>query len=406
MDSIDLSKVKLPPIYKRNGRECYLDPIRQKLIYITPEETVRQKVIAYLLQKLHVPKNMVIVEEHLSHYGLKSKDRADIVIRAITKDNEEVPLAVVECKAETVDLDERAFQQAQGYSDALGCIYTVLINGIRDFTFMYDEKTNEYVQIKTLPTYKEMLAGDYVQEDLGELPPRIPYDKLEEELKNEFKDAGDDYYLMDISRHTPFNMALPLFNLWEGLLDIRVKMPTGDYGIFKLIEDYGVRLLSYGNGSGGHFFGPYRSFLVDVNGNTEFYSIGFGTYWKSGWDLNEKPPMTCISVAHDDEKVSHHALQLVAEDNVVVIGKKLKFYHHGRIAIGRIGSGKKVELMEMVSEKYPKIVDGNRYYLGEINSDHLLRLDEPDVIDLVVNLISYSIVRDEYREKVKEEKSK
>ena len=40
---------KMPPIYKRNGRECYLDPIRKKLIYITPEETVRQSVILYLL---------------------------------------------------------------------------------------------------------------------------------------------------------------------------------------------------------------------------------------------------------------------------------------------------------------------------------------------------------------------
>ena len=38
---------KLHPIYKRNGRECYLDPIRKKLIYITPEETARQRVIQY-----------------------------------------------------------------------------------------------------------------------------------------------------------------------------------------------------------------------------------------------------------------------------------------------------------------------------------------------------------------------
>lgn len=33
-------ELKLPPIYHRNGKDCYLDPIRQKLIYITPEERV------------------------------------------------------------------------------------------------------------------------------------------------------------------------------------------------------------------------------------------------------------------------------------------------------------------------------------------------------------------------------
>jgi len=57
--------------------------------------------------------------------------------------------------------------------------------------------------------------------------------------------------------------------------------------------------------------------------------------------------------------------------------------------------------MEMVRNRYPKIIHGNKYYLGSIKNDHLLRLDEPDVIDLIVNLISYSIVRDEFRQVVK-----
>ena len=46
---------KLPKVYKRNGKECYLDPIREKIIYITPEETVRQKVIIHLTENLQVP---------------------------------------------------------------------------------------------------------------------------------------------------------------------------------------------------------------------------------------------------------------------------------------------------------------------------------------------------------------
>ena len=72
---MDLSKAKLPPVYKRNGRDCYLDPIRQRLIFITPEETVRQKVIAYLIDVLKVPPEVIAVEDHLSHYGLKSRNR-------------------------------------------------------------------------------------------------------------------------------------------------------------------------------------------------------------------------------------------------------------------------------------------------------------------------------------------
>ena len=65
--------VKMPPIYKRQGQECYLDPVRQKLIYITPEEKVRQRVIAYLTEELNVPQNAIACEKHLSHYGVETK---------------------------------------------------------------------------------------------------------------------------------------------------------------------------------------------------------------------------------------------------------------------------------------------------------------------------------------------
>ena len=40
---INIAEQPLPEIYNRHGKDCYLDPIRQKLIYITPEETVRQE---------------------------------------------------------------------------------------------------------------------------------------------------------------------------------------------------------------------------------------------------------------------------------------------------------------------------------------------------------------------------
>lgn len=180
-------------------------------------------------------------------------------------------------------------------------------------------------------------------------------------------------------------------------------MPVADYGTFRLIEDYGVRLLSYGNASGGHFFGPYRSFLVECDGNTEFYSIAVTTYWKSS---NPDAVKTCLVVAHDDEKEAHHALQLVIDENLIVSGKNVDFYHHGRIAVGRMGSGKIDELRQFVAEKRPDLISGKKFYLGRLVNDRLWRMDDPEVIKLIVNLISYSMIRDEYREFVKRNKKK
>ena len=382
------------PIYKRNGRECYLDPIRQKLIYITPEEKIRQKTLSFLIYTLSVPQYTIAVEEHLSHYGIDTKKRADIVVHEVDNENNFHPICVVECKAEDVYLDDNVAKQALTYCDLIEADYAMITNGVDQICYKYDAKTNQYINIKEIPTYTEMIQREYTPLEEYELPPRIPFEDLEDYLKKEFSKDEDGFYGEDISSQTPIKLAVPAFNFLEGLLDTRVKMPKRNYGLFELIEDYGVRMLTYGNGSGGEFFGPYRSFLVKVNGNTEFYSLAVTTYCKS---TSPEKVKTCICVAHDDEKTAHHSLQLVVDDNLSMVNNVVTFRHHGRIAIGRSGSGKIEELRRFVAERYPQIIDGNKFNLGQLTHDRLWRLDDEEVIKVVANMISYAIVRDEYR---------
>ena len=115
---MDIEKVIMPSTYMRNGKEHVLDPIRQRLILITPEEVVRQKVIQCLMHELNVPREMLRVEEPLVHYGLKTKLRADIVIEYFDeKDSAFKPVAIVETKAPNVALGTREFEQVQQYAD-------------------------------------------------------------------------------------------------------------------------------------------------------------------------------------------------------------------------------------------------------------------------------------------------
>lgn len=399
LNRIDLSQTILPPIYIRDGKECYLDPIRQKLIFIKPEETIRQRVISYLRDMLKVPERLMTVEEPLSHYGIETKNRADIIIRALDQEGYSIPLAVVECKAPMVALDEKAMNQMLGYSDDLSAMYVMLTNGTDCFCYRWDEKENQYLDIPSLPSYSDMLEGKFIEEEVGLPPERLPFDQLEPFLREAWAEEVKENTFGEIGRKTPVSLAVPVFNLLEGLLDYRVKMPIADYGLFRLVEDYGVRMLSYGNAAGGLFFGPYRSFLVDINGSTEFFSISIASYGR--FENEDLAAKTTINVARDNEKISHHSLQLVVDDNCDVSGDEVHFYHNGRIAVGRIGSGKKAELRALVEKLYPRIIEGDRYYLGKIRNNHLLRLNEPDVVDLLVNLISYSIVRDEYRKILK-----
>lgn len=43
----ELEKVSLPVTYYRNSKKCFLDPYRKRLIEITPEEIVRQRMANY-----------------------------------------------------------------------------------------------------------------------------------------------------------------------------------------------------------------------------------------------------------------------------------------------------------------------------------------------------------------------
>ena len=385
---VNLNSQRLPQTYIRNNKDCYLDPIRKRLIYITPEETIRQQVVSYLVDELSVPMEMISVEAHLAHYGVSSTRRADIIIHGINREGIASPIAIVECKAPGVLLGEKAAQQVFDYCDELSCDYAMMINDTDCFCFHYDTGQGTYEQIEKLPPYTDLISGKYEEFVPGPFPKRIPHAEIPKYLRENLDDS-----FPEISRQTAFQLACAAFNFMEGLYDPRHKMPARKYGIFELVEDYGVRSLSYGNASGGVFNGLYRSFIVQYQ-STEIVSIGLSTY------VSHASPdiiKTAINVAIDDNERSHHALQLVLDDNVEQIGKKFCFMHHGRIAIGHKGSGRISELRVFVENIKPDLIYGSKFNMGTLEDNRLWHLDDPDVISVVENLISYALIRDEYR---------
>lgn len=383
----------IPKIYQKNNRDCYLDPVRKRLTYVTPEETVRQQIISYLITELSVPIEMIKSEEPLSHYGINSKNRADIVIHKIENDAL-MPLAVIECKAPNVYLGKNETDQVVGYANDLYCDYILLSNGFDSFSYHFSENENSYLSIEELPSYIEMLGGESQYKKLEEIPERIPFNKLKDYIPED-REIG---YSTDIGANTPMDTAVMALNLWECLLDYRDTLPVKQYGIFTLIEDLGVRLLSYGNASGGVFSGPYRSYLIEFQGENQIVSFGLSTYCTYAHQDVEK---TSLNIAIDTDVSAHHALQFVIDDNVIQNGTEFEFYHHGRIAVGNIGSGKVSELRSLVLEYYPKIIRDNKFYFGAINNTELFTWGNSDVSELIENLISYALIRDMYRAKVK-----
>ena len=149
----------LPPhIFRIEGQPAYFDPVRKKYVLVTPRETVRQRVVPYLIQELDVPQKMIRIGEKLSHYGLNFRHRADIVIEHFdAAENISRPLAVVECKALETPLNEAAFNETFDYAEKLGCAYCILTNAEEIFCFYLDAQ--DYVELESVPTYHEMIKA-------------------------------------------------------------------------------------------------------------------------------------------------------------------------------------------------------------------------------------------------------
>ena len=147
-----------PHIYRIENQPMYFDAVRKKYVLVTPRETVRQRVVPYLIKELDVPQRMIRIGEKLSHYGLPFRHRADVVIERFDRaENGTRPVAVVECKALETPLDDAAFNETFDYAEKLGCDYCILTNGEAVFCFYLDAEN--YVELDTVPTYREMITA-------------------------------------------------------------------------------------------------------------------------------------------------------------------------------------------------------------------------------------------------------
>ncbi len=329
----------------------------------------------------------------MAHYGVASNRRADIIVHAADESGVLRPVAIIECKAPGVIIGDKAAEQIINYCDLLNCDYAMLVNDCQCFNYHYDEHRDEYIQIDSMPKYSEILSGRFSAFEPCEFPARIPHEKISLFLEENLSEGS-----MEISHLTEPRLACAAFNLLEGLLDPRHRLPIRKYDMFTLIEDYGVRALQYGNASGGSFDGLYRSFIIDANGSTEFVSIGLSTYCTYA---HPEAVKTTLNIAIDNEKESHHSLQLVLDDNVKRCGNQFTFYHHGRIAVGNKGSGKIDELRERVRLRRPQLIHGKKFYLGCLVDDRNWKLDDSEIVNFIENLISYALIRDEYRHDIK-----
>jgi hypothetical protein len=127
------------------------DPVRKRHVAATPEESVRQAVLRYLMDVLRVPPNLIGVEFSLASLEPGNLRRADIVVwRPGT--GQLSPWLLVECKEPRVRITDGTAFQAADYLRRIPCRYVMLSNGADS---RYLEKDGEsYRLIASLPFFR------------------------------------------------------------------------------------------------------------------------------------------------------------------------------------------------------------------------------------------------------------
>ena len=124
------------------------DDIRKKFVVLQPEEWVRQHCVQFLLSEKNYPKSHVNVEKQLTLNQLTK--RYDIVV---FNPDGSIHL-VVECKAPTVMINQRTFDQIARYNLTLNATYLMVSNGITHYYCQMDYENKRYQFLEDLPSYQ------------------------------------------------------------------------------------------------------------------------------------------------------------------------------------------------------------------------------------------------------------
>jgi hypothetical protein len=391
-------------LYTRNGRRCCLCEVRKKLIYITPEEQVRQALIRKLIEDHKVPSHMIEIEVPLSHQIKGARGRADVVVNYYDEKKDKLlPLIVVECKKPAVWLGNDAVKnQLIRYNQILNPLVCGIHNGEKQFWYMWDKSTKQIKPIEQLPDYKSILR----KQGFKLIPDEEGYELFDINMEeNELFECLAEW--VKIGEDTPKYFSSFIANLDNLFTDVYSEMPIGTYDGFEIIEDGGMRNIEYGNASGGSWGAAYRYFSIkDSLGNNQIVSFAILPREKSEKTDTRSGSRgsTTLIVAFDDNENCHNSLQLCIDDCVTISNTKVKIWHDGKLTVGKKGARPRMEVVNFVRERYPELVVNNRIELGLLDNSRDFQFKNKDVLAFTTNLIKYVLCREKLREEIYEGK--
>jgi len=117
---------------------------------LTPEEWVRQHFVQYLIQHKNYPKTLIKLEGGHKLHGMPK--RSDIIVFNPSGDK----ILLVECKAPSVTIDQKTFDQIARYNMVHKVKLLAVTNGLQHYYCGIDFEKSNYTFLEDLPNYKDL----------------------------------------------------------------------------------------------------------------------------------------------------------------------------------------------------------------------------------------------------------
>jgi len=137
-------------IKEDRGKKFIFDEIRRRYVSLTPEEWVRQHIVRFLTISKSYPLQLISVEKGFPHNRLIK--RYDLLVY----DRCGSPVMIIECKSPSVEINQKAFDQATLYNQKYFAKYVLVTNGRKHYCCLVDMKKKSYRFLKDIPDFGEI----------------------------------------------------------------------------------------------------------------------------------------------------------------------------------------------------------------------------------------------------------
>ena len=134
--------------FKSNENKTLIfDIIRKKFVVLASAEWLRQHILQFLVSEKKYPLSHINVEKQIKL--LNTNKRYDIVV---FNPNGSIHI-IVECKAPTISISQRVFDQIARYNFVLHSDYLFVSNGLDHYYCKMDYEKEKYIFLKEIPVY-------------------------------------------------------------------------------------------------------------------------------------------------------------------------------------------------------------------------------------------------------------